>query len=217
MSTASRSDMESLIDKLLLLKTIGTAQGRGRLVTIPLQKLVFLSEHRMNERGIKGFSYSFYRDHFGPAAPDIYSDFTQLIDAGLIRDCPFRITSAGRELLEGLHGTFHRSGNREASEIIESVAGSTPIRTQDIKRLVYDMSIELPDGTIRRISDIPFQPRRKILIMKKLAPRECREVFTLTDDEVETLEIAMDPDLRESLRRAEEDARSGRIAPRPAG
>jgi hypothetical protein len=193
---------------------IRAAQGRGRLVTIPLHKLVFLSEHQMNGKRIKGFNYSFYRDRFGPAAPGIYDDFGELIDAGLIRDCPFRLTSSGEELLDGLEPAFRRNGNRLFSGIIGEIAKDTPLDIRPIKELVYKMSITLPDGTVKKVSEIPFRPNRKILMMRKLSAGDFREAFTLEEGEVETFEMMMDPELRDSLRRAEDDARGGRISPR---
>jgi hypothetical protein len=206
--------MERIVDKVLLLRLIRAAQGRGRLVTIPLHKLVFLSEHQMNGKRIKGFNYSFYRDRFGPAAPGIYDDFGELIDAGLIRDCPFRLTSSGEELLDGLEPAFRRNGNRLFSGIIGEIAKDTPLDIRPIKELVYKMSITLPDGTVKKVSEIPFRPNRKILMMRKLSAGDFREAFTLEEGEVETFEMMMDPELRDSLRRAEDDARGGRISPR---
>jgi len=208
--------MERNVDKLLLLKLIKAAQGKGRLVTIPLHKLAFLSEYKMNARQLKGFSYSFFRDHFGPAAPGIYDDFGELLDAGLIRDCPFRLSSAGEELLQGMDGAFRRNGNRQIAGIVEEVARETPIETREIKDIVYRMSIRLPDGTVRKVSEIPYKPNHKILMMRKLSATESRCGFTLKDEEIETFEVMLDPDLRESLRRSEADARGGRISVRPA-
>ena len=206
--------MERTVDKVLLLKLIRSAQGRGRLVTIPLHKLVFISQHRMTGKRMKGFNYSFYRDRFGPAAPGIYDDFGELIDAGLIRDCPFRLTSSGEELLDGLEPAFQRNGNRQILGIIGEIAKDTPLEIRQIKELVYKMSITLPDGTVKKVSEIPFRPNRKILLMRKLSGSDFKQAFTLEEGEVETFEMMMDAELRGSIRRAEDDARGGRITPR---
>jgi len=214
MTDGSRTEMERTVDKVLLLKLIRSAQGRGRLVTIPLHKLVFISQHRMTGKRMKGFNYSFYRDRFGPAAPGIYDDFGELIDAGLIRDCPFRLTSSGEELLDGLEPAFQRNGNRQILGIIGETARDTPLDIRPIKDLVYKMSVTLPDGTVKKVSEIPFRPNRKILMMRKLAAGDFREAFTLEEGEVETFEMMMDAEMRGSIRRAEDDARGGRITPR---
>jgi len=215
MGNRNRTSDEHIVDKVLLVKLIKLAQGKGRLVTIPLHKLTFLSEKQMNDKGLKGFNYTFFRDFFGPAAPEIYGDFGELIGAGLIRDCPFRLTSSGEELLEGLEAAMRRNGNRSIVEIIEEVTRKNSIETKALKEKVYKMEIKLPNGSTMRVSDIPYQPDNKILMMNKIPAGSSRRTFSLEDGEVETFEVMMDAELRESLKKAEDDARGGRITLRP--
>jgi hypothetical protein len=51
-------------------------------------------------------------------------------------------------------------------------------------------------------------------MMRKLSGSDFKQAFTLEEGEVETFEMMMDAELRGSIRRAEDDARGGRITPR---
>ncbi len=206
-----RNHEEANIDKLLLMHLIQVASRKGRLVVIPLHKLAFLSEYGMNNRGLNGFNYSFYRDFFGPAAPGIYEDFTTLVDSGLIEDSPFKVRPRGNDVLEGFKDAFGRAVNRDILAILDETVRSNPINTGKIKSKVYAMTISLPNGQAHKVSEIPFHPNRKILLIERLKDKKATGRFELTDEEFETLDILLDAEQCESLHRAESDARNGRI------
>jgi hypothetical protein len=206
-----RNHEEAVIDRLLLMRLIRAATRKGRLVVIPLHKLAFLSEYGMNHSGLRGFSYSFYRDVFGPAAPAIYEDFTALVDSGLIEDSPFRVTPKGNEALAGLEEAFCRGANKDILAIIEETVHSNPVDTARIKSKVYAMTIKMPNGQSQRIGEIPFNPNRKVLLLERLKEKKARGKFELTEEELETFDILLDADQCASLERANSDARNGRI------
>jgi len=203
---------DSIVDKVLLMKLIQNAQKKGRLSIIPLHKLAFISEYTMNSNHLKGFNYTFYRDRFGPAAPGVYDDFTALVDSELIEDSPFSITPKGRKFIDGLAPAFERTNNSKIVGIIDDTVRRNPIKTPAIKAVVYDMDLILPDGSHKKIPEIPYltKPQRKILLLEKLPRVKVKQEFTLTEDEIETFEIVMDTELCQSIERGEQDIKNGR-------
>src|SRR5713226_780820 len=76
---AMRTEIETLIDKLLLLYSIEQGNKYGLMEgTFKLQKVPFASELSMNEQGTKGFNYTFFKYWYGPMSKEIYVDGTAL-------------------------------------------------------------------------------------------------------------------------------------------
>ena len=49
-----------------------------------LQKLVFIAERILNEKGIKTFNYDFFAWDYGPLSKKIYLDHEKLVKNGII-------------------------------------------------------------------------------------------------------------------------------------
>jgi hypothetical protein len=95
-----RTPEERLSDRALLLLALHYGEEVGRVGHFLLMKIPFTIQYKFNKQGIKTFSYSFYREGYGPISKAIYDDRDALRDAGLIEGDKksIRLTKLGDQL-----------------------------------------------------------------------------------------------------------------------
>ncbi len=179
-----RTEIETLIDKLLLLYSIEQGNKYGLMEgTFKLQKVPFASELSMNEQGTKGFNYTFFKYWYGPISKEIYEDGTTLHVGGLITtlEGPIKLTQRGREVFDML-GPLYKE-NQEITEFIDSAAKAyASLSFGALKQKIYDLSVRWA-GDKWKVGKIP----PCVDVLTKLDANEARKQFRVDDDWVDSL------------------------------
>ncbi|MHA1364312.1 MAG: type II toxin-antitoxin system antitoxin SocA domain-containing protein [Candidatus Freyarchaeota archaeon] len=206
-----RWKLERVTNNLLLLYLIDQANERGNVENdLKLQKLVFLSQMELMKRGLKAFSYNFFRWLKGPFSKNLAIDKSDLAEVGLVKVSRkgIELTNRGKELLKDCRQIFEEEENRKfvkyIDEIIEKYAQFSP---DEIKDIVYSMEVTVPK--IREIMNIKEIPLGK-LILFKTADRNASDIFHISGSWLATFEIMFDKEALSSLERAVDDAVEGR-------
>ena len=96
--TSGRTPEERIVDKFLVLYTIGDA-GNSLGDTV-IQKLTFLSTLKMSKQGHKGFNYSYIKLDYGPYSSELSIDVAELEKANVISPFSHQVASLGRYVLD---------------------------------------------------------------------------------------------------------------------
>lgn len=154
-----RANSEVLIDRVLSLLISSVADKNGGISgSLKFQKLTFLSEWELIQKGIKALHLKFFRYKWGPYSKELALDQRYLMENGYL--------SGGFVLKEKATGLLDyflsvASENEVNKEVIRTIIGTceeygkyTGLRLQ---RIVYDMKItphDMPSATLK-IADIP--------------------------------------------------------------
>lgn len=198
---------------LLLLYTVECSSRRGYLYgRVKLQKLLHEAEKRMMAVGLRAFSYVFYRWKHGAYSPEADWGLEWLEKDGLVEvtDREIMTTAEGRKVLEDVKQLLDR--NKKTLEIIDKVAEVHALDTGKImKAIAYGTPV--PE-LAKRIKDI----EKGEVVLRPVDKSRASSLFLIDDREIETLEILLDKQARESLQEAMDDARHGRVTPfQPVG
>lgn len=179
-----RSDRETIVDRLLLLYAVEQANKYGRMEgTFKLQKIPFVSELSMNQEGVKGFSYTFFKYTHGPMTKQIYEDGGILHTTGFITSLkgPIYLTDHGANLLRSTESIRH--DNAAIFRYIESAAQTyASLSFTRLKKKVYDLSVGWY-GEDWKISEIPAYTD----VLSKLEDAEASLLFQIDDDWIDSL------------------------------
>ncbi len=189
MPNDGRTEEERCSDLVLLLHLIEKHRNlsRGYLGITKVDKYVFLSEKEMIDERVKGFDHGFFRWNFGPLAPSLYSDLYLLRDAGLVVPGDnLALTKRGIEFDRQVGPLIENNEDIIAyvDEIVRRFRGAS---TEEVTEFVYDIEIDYPIGR-RPIREIP----KGWHLIAKIAPRDARRRFEVSDSWVETIEILLD-------------------------
>ena len=202
------SHKDAIVNLFLLLYAISSSSRRGYLYgRVKLQKLLYEAQKRMMEKGLRAFSYVFYRWKHGAYSPEADWGLNWLERNGLVEiaDEGISITHEGIEVLEGVKGLLDR--NMEAAKIIQQVA---EVYALDSGKVMKAMAYGLPSPESgKRIGDA----ERGEVVLRPLDKEKAPRFFLADDPEIETIEILLDKESRESIEEAMNDARQGRVAP----
>jgi len=177
---------ERLIDRLLLLFTIGDLNMRGIYPgRVKLQKLVFLSEREMLGLRIKGFNYNFIKLDIGPYSDELSRDLELLQERNLIvydkERSVFILTDKGRDLLMKLSDVIRE--NKDILSIIRHVNEEHGYKSLD-ELLDHVYSLKRPlKGKKIPIRDIP--PRTPLL--KRIREEKAKQTFKIGAEALEIL------------------------------
>jgi len=179
---------------------------------VKLQKLLHEAEKRMMAAGLRAFSYVFYRWKHGAYSPEADWGLEWLEKGGLVKvtDREIATTAEGRKLLEDVKQLLDR--NKKTLEIIDKVAEVHALDTgKTMKAIAYGTPV--PE-LAKRIEDV----EKGEVVLRPVDKSRASSLFLIDDREIETLEILLDKESRESLQEAMDDARHGRVTPfQPVG
>lgn len=203
----SRSFEDEVIDKLLLLYLINKTNEYGLMGgEIKLQKLPFLSELKMNTKGIKGFSYCFFRFHYGPMSKEVYCDRDILSLSGMItKRPPYALTERGKDILEQSKKVLRKNFMilKYIDVITKKYAATNPWK---LTEMIYEMEL-VP-------IDIPYKK------MKVKEIQSCLDIIRGLEEGEYELKFKISEDLVDSLHLAfnttnEDRVKMKRIIPKP--
>jgi uncharacterized phage-associated protein len=179
-----RTAKETLIDRLLMLYTVGRANQCGFMEgPFKLQKLPFAAQMRMNSQRQKGFSYTFFRYDHGPMSTEVYEDRDALQRSGMItgHQGPVRLTARGREVLSSAAPLFKK--NRQIVSHIDWAASKyAGLSFGRLKDAIYGTKVKVRGKTVL-IRDIPAC----VNVLTKLSEGEAQAEFRLSDDWLDSL------------------------------
>lgn len=201
----SRNHIECLVDMLLQMFLISETYING---ITKLQKITFLTEHRLVSNRIKALNHRFYLHHYGPFSRSLYDDYDYLMANGIIvEESGVQITKTGKRILAGCEPLFKK--NKEImTEIRSSVRKFGPLPFDTLIGEVYNMEIVPLKGSIPvKISAIPKGED----LLRKLETSEAQQSFSIDDEWVDTLDILLDNNALTLLKLSETDMKEGKV------
>lgn len=201
---------ERVTNVLLVLYLIETTNTIGNLEDeLKLQKLVFLAQKKLVERGLKAFSYNFFRWRKGPFSKNLRIDLITLLETKFVRRKldKIELTEKAKELLKDCTKLLNE--NRYFLKFIDSIVSKySEYSPEDIKESVYALKVMVP--RIRQIMTIKdIAPSQ--LILFKTSDKKARSIFSISNSWLATLELTFDKEAISSLERAVNDAVEGRV------
>jgi hypothetical protein len=175
--------------------------------------LTFLAEWEMLDKRQKGFNYSFIKLTFGPYSSDLERDIKFLENSGLVKLVPidqktriFKPTEYGGKILTVFQDIFNRnrSFTQKIAEVNSNFAGLT---LDELLKFVYSLPHPYLKGKPRTIGEL--KPRTILLF--KMVPEKAREMFTITPEELATLDIYLDEECYRSIIDACESAKRKKL------
>lgn len=183
---SERTVEEQLVDRLLLLNLFASHKIQ---YDTKAQKTVFFAENNMNEKKIKGFSYSFFRWHYGEFSRQLEADLKELRRNGFITD-NLDLTLEGEEIVKRMVSVLQKNGN--IIKQIDMFGSYTEHKTLDeVKNVAYTKIVK--HG--KQVKDLPLETP----LLEKLEDSEAKEKFEIDDGWLGTFEILLNPRIKESL------------------
>jgi len=201
----SRTHTEWLVDILLQMFLISESYMDG---ITKLQKIVFLTEHKLVSDGVKALNHKFFRHHYGPFSKSLYDDYDYLMANGvLVEESGIQVTEMGKRILTNCEPLFQK--NEEIMIEIRSTVdkfGLIPLNI--LKEEVYDMEIvPVGNSVTMKIRDVPQGQD----LLRKLEMSEARQNFSIDDEWIDTLDILFDSNALTLLELSERDMKEGRV------
>jgi uncharacterized protein YwgA len=198
---------DSIVNRLLLLYMIAQTIKQGYIKgKVKLMKMVYLSQEKMVKDRLRGFNYTFYKWKYGPMSDRVLEDFESLVAAGLITSPPGSVglTNEACKILKTCRELFDR--NRKILAAIDKTANEyAPYNGKQIKLVVYGRPIpgEKKRVELGEVGEV---------LLTGISEKEAVCNFLIDEEWLETLDILLDKEARESLQRGIEDARQGRVS-----
>lgn len=185
-SLPQRTPREEVVDKLLLIYILSNHKIEH---DTKAQKTVFFAEDSMDSKGIKGFSYNFFRWHFGEFSKEVESDLKELKTNGFITG-NLEVTEEGREILDKTKGLLE--ANSEITKRIDMFGNYTKNKSlAEVKNVAYTRIFR--DGVAVR--DIPLGK----IILIKMDESKAKMEFKIDEGWLGTLEVLFNKKLKQSL------------------
>jgi uncharacterized protein YwgA len=180
----------NLKNRLQLLYLIHKAKTKGFLGITKIQKLCFLAEFSQANKGFKGFDFTFFRWYHGPMSKEIYQSLETFENEGVIhkKDGDFSLDERGAKILKVFTPIFEEKSNilKEVDKVVEEFG---EMNASSLKEYIYNTFMAgekfLRDAELGTDLIMPFS--------------EQAEMFTLSEEWLETLDIYLDKDLYEGL------------------
>jgi hypothetical protein len=202
-----RNVREILADRLLLLWLIYDAMSYKRFGDTKVQKLVYLSEKQMIDNHEKGFNYDFIKLPFGPFSEDLEKDSQWLLEQKLMAAIPineevkiFSKSRFGCKFLDDFHDLFVRN-NLFTIMIAETNRKFAIKNAQEIVDYVH--SLPHPYLKNRTIDDLKLGTT----ILYKMDEKKAKTTFSITPEELATLDLYLDDENYRSIMEASESAK----------
>jgi hypothetical protein len=179
--------LEEIIDRLLLIYLIDNTSSCGTIDgDTKLQKLVFLSELEMIDSRLKGLNYHFYKFIHGPYSKQLHDDLGVLEEWGLYLPDEYMLTSNGQAVIGSLEEIWSRNSSI-TSKIDNTLNEYAHLPLRSILSIVYNLDHPFYRSP-RKIADLKnFTP-----ILYKMTDGNAETTFTLSESDIETLEILID-------------------------
>lgn len=183
-------------DKVLMMSLISDGSKKGWLGVTKLQKLSFLVESSLAEKGERAFSYEFFIHNQGPMSKAVYEDLESLIDNGLaIEDEEgIRLSRIGEEINCQFQDTIPKTISQAMNRIINEYA---TLKTSILVDEVHKMKVRLPNGIVARIEDLP---RYCVILPNSTATK----LYKLGKEYLETFRVLSDQQLMDTLKKGRE-------------
>lgn len=197
----ARTSKEKTIDRLLTLYFVNECyktHNLGSLSETKLQKLVFLSEKELIDRRIRALNYRFVKLLFPTFSLELRTDLKNFVKSRFLRGPWFERTNKLKMILEDFSDVFRR--NRSSINVIDEVLSTyANIRTTRLTNMVHRMR-----WTKRKtIGDLAMGAP----LLYPLKYERARQIFKITDDELEDLEICLNPKISKELDQAFDEVR----------
>jgi len=195
---------DKIINRFLTLYLIDNGFKKKQLRFLSetkLQKLVFLSELDMLNKGVEGFNFYFLRLHYGPYSFELAKNKAQLIIAGFLEEKALKPTKDAAYLMEDFSAIIDR--NEAAISKINAVNCSyAPLELDFLLNKVYGMTWK--NATIH---DLP----QRTPMLYPLNPNALKVAFDITDKELDDLVMNLEPDVCQEFDEAENDVNERRF------
>jgi predicted transcriptional regulator len=171
-----------------------------------LQKLVFMAERILNEKGIKAFNYTFFAWNCGLFSKEIYLDHERLVENDIINNNEnITLSKRGKKFLKDIKEIF--KDNRDVLEEIDNIVEFSDSDTDSLVNYVHVLTVNVEDhentvkiGELTKGTDI----------ISKIDERNAVKTFEIDEPWIETGEILMDTAFSKAIKESEIDAREGR-------
>jgi len=205
----ARTSEEKAVDRLLTLYLINECYRTHNLRVLSetkLQKLVFLTEKELIDTRIKALNYRFVKLLHPTYSSELSSDLNHFVRMKYLTEPWFGRSAKMRLILEDFNEVFER--NHHLLNIIDNVLMRyANIRTNRLVNLVFRMTWRVGRNRLCTIRDLKLRtPLLYPLIIEK-----AQEVFQITEDELEDLEICLNPKLSKDLDKAFNEMRRGKM------
>lgn len=201
----ARTSEEKTIDRLLTLYSINECYEQCKVRALSetkLQKLVFLSEKSLIDQRIKAFNYRFIRLLHPTFSKELSNDLASFVRMGYLREPWLERTSRMKMILEDFSSVLER--NSHVTRVIDEVVSTyADIPTNRLVEMVYKM----PWARNRVINDLTIG----VPMLYPLKYENAREVFAISKNEIEDLEICLNPKLSREIDQAFNEMRRGRL------
>jgi len=201
----ARTSEEKTIDRLLTLYSINECYVKCKvkgLSETKLQKLVFLSEKRLIDQRIKAFNYRFVRLLHPTFSTELRNDLNDFVKTGYLSEPWLGQTEKMLMILEDFNNVLER--NPHITNVIDNIVSTfADIPTSRLVQIVYNM----PWTRNKVINELTIG----VPMLYPLDSDKARERFTITEDELENLEICLNPKISGRLDRAFDEMRRGRL------
>jgi hypothetical protein len=201
----ARTSEEKTIDRLLTLYSIDECYKKRKVTGLSetkLQKLIFLSEKRLIDQRIKAFNYRFVRLLHPTFSSELRNDLNDLVKTGYLSEPWLGQTEKMLIILEDFQEVFAR--NPHITNVIDDIVSTfADIPTNRLVQIVYSM----PWTHNKIINELTIG----VPMLYPLDPEKAREKFTITENELENLEMCLNPKISGKLDQAFDEMRRGRL------
>lgn len=213
----ARTQVENLADQFLILYLINDVSRRTPFVPqTKIHKLAFISEREMIKNNEKGFNYYFIKFYHGPYSAELDKDLNSLVQSKIVKTEPMgrgiqiSLTQRGADFLRDFSDLVER--NQSFLQTISDVNARYGIL--GFKRLlnaVYHMQSPLHQYRKGKRPPTIASLRLKTPLLKPISEEMASKCFSITPEEIATLEIYLDIEAYESLVEASKSAKEKRL------
>jgi len=184
-----RTHEQVLTDRLLILEGIRLSEKYGWLKSTKLQKLFFYGEYLMNEAGDRALNLLFRRLNFGPYSDELEKDVTALESVSYltVENGDIQVDDLGDRVLRDARDLL-KNNEWVSAKLSSSARKIAPMTTIEALEFVYSLPIKSRYGSV--VEDIPDGAT----IVKPLGEDVAQRKLTLDKEDLETLDILLDPD-----------------------
>lgn len=199
----SRTLQEWVTDHLLLLYLVNLASRRYRIFETRTQKIVFLSEREAQEKQIGGLDYAFIKFNHGPFSSEIRGDINHLQQVQLVKKdrLGFSLKPDGSHFIRRNEEIFERN-----PKIINIISEYAEVVMDDEFEAMLTKVYSLPNPLKPHITIA--ETRHKDYLLSREVRRKITNPFQITEVELESYEVLLDPELFKRFLQSEKSVRT---------
>jgi len=197
------NESESAVNCLMTLYLLKRANNRIDGLT-KLQKLVFVAQEEMAQRGICAVSSEFFRWNYGPMSKEVYRTNDILIENNLVTNGALTLNDRGEAILKEFE--YIIDDNIEIFSIIDKCIDEfSYLSLSELKEKIYSMMV-VPFGFEHPVAIRDLPHGTTILRNKGFSSMD------IDPDDIETMEIYISDEMYQSVLNGIEDAKFGRMS-----